>query len=180
DLDTQPAWTLGDLPRLKTLAKAKEEETLSLTDESFAMKRKIAELQSLMLKADTKMEESARFLRAKDDPDFAKMIRVRQLGPEHTENQQKLRKTTQLVRDRVLQLENHLAVLKKRVGQEKSGSVPMKAPSLDTIARTMRNITVAVNEKTYEIDDLELRLDVLRLTSKKTSSTPSRNQRAST
>ena len=57
----------------------------------------------------------------------------------------------------------------------------IRAPSLDTIARTMRNITVAVNEKTYEIDDLELRLDVLRLTSKHTGSstsvgTPSRKQ----
>ena len=45
----------------------------------------------------------------------------------------------------------------------------------------MRNITVAVNEKTYEIDDLELRLDVLRLTSKRTgpsvsSGTPSRKE----
>ena len=53
DLDTQPTWTLGDLPRLKTLAKTKEEDTLSLTDESFAMKRKIAELQSLMLKGES-------------------------------------------------------------------------------------------------------------------------------
>lgn len=53
DFDTQPAWTLGDLPRLKSLAKAKEEDTLSLTDESFAMKRKIAELQSLMLKGES-------------------------------------------------------------------------------------------------------------------------------
>lgn len=54
------------------------------------------------------------------------MIKVRQLGPEHTENQQKLRKTTQVVRERVSQMETYLATLKKRIEQEKSGSNPMK------------------------------------------------------
>lgn len=122
DLSSQSSWTLGDLPTLVRLSKEKEKSTMTLADESAEIKRKIAELQSLMLKADTKMEEAARFLRAKDDPDFAKvsrgmasdlagmsasdsfsvfarfrqMVRVRQLGPEHLENQQRLRMTTQV------------------------------------------------------------------------------------
>lgn len=45
-----------------------------------------------------KREEVDRFLRAKDDKKFAEMIKVRTLGPEHTENQLKLRKSTQASR----------------------------------------------------------------------------------
>lgn len=41
--------------------------------------------------AETKREEAARFIRAKSDPAFAKMVRVRQLGPEQVENQKKIR-----------------------------------------------------------------------------------------
>lgn len=42
-----------------------------------------------------KREEVERFLRAKDDRKFAEMVKVRTLGPEHTENQLKLRKCMQ-------------------------------------------------------------------------------------
>jgi len=45
-----------------------------------------------------KREEVDRFLRAKDDKKFAEMIKVRTLGPEHTENQLKLRKSIQASR----------------------------------------------------------------------------------
>ena len=45
-----------------------------------------------------KREEVDRFLRAKDDRKFAEMIKVRTLGPEHTENQLKLRKCIQASR----------------------------------------------------------------------------------
>ena len=45
-----------------------------------------------------KREEVDRFLRAKDDKEFAEMIKVRTLGPEHSENQLKLRKSIQASR----------------------------------------------------------------------------------
>jgi nucleoporin NUP159 len=45
-----------------------------------------------------KREEVDRFLRAKEDKKFAEMIKVRTLGPEHTENQLKLRKSIQASR----------------------------------------------------------------------------------
>jgi hypothetical protein len=41
--------------------------------------------------AQTKREEAARFIRARSDPVFAQMVRVRQLGPEQVENQKKIR-----------------------------------------------------------------------------------------
>ncbi|CED85606.1 Nuclear pore complex, Nup214/CAN component [Phaffia rhodozyma] len=163
DLQSQTTWTLGDIRSFSKLIKEKEKDTSSLKDESEEMKRTIGELQSYLLKADTKLEEVARFLRARDDPDFAKMVRIRQLGPEHLENQQRLRKTTQTVRDRIGQLENHLDILRKEVIREKNGRASMKAPTLDSISRTIRNITAAVREKAFEIEDLSLRLHVLQL-----------------
>jgi nucleoporin NUP159 len=45
-----------------------------------------------------KREEVDRFLRAKEDKKFAEMVKVRTLGPEHTENQLKLRKSIQASR----------------------------------------------------------------------------------
>lgn len=42
--------------------------------------------------AETRREEITRFSRAKADPDFAKMLKVRTLGPEHAETQSQLRK----------------------------------------------------------------------------------------
>lgn len=50
DFDSQPAWTMGDIPSLVELAKGKEKETLTLGDDSEDMRRKIIELQSMMLK----------------------------------------------------------------------------------------------------------------------------------
>jgi hypothetical protein len=42
--------------------------------------------------AGTKKEEIARFNKAKTDPEFAKMLKVRTLGPEHLETQSQLRR----------------------------------------------------------------------------------------
>ena len=46
--------------------------------------------------ADLKREEAARFLRARSDPEFRKLLKVRQLGPEQTQNQQELRKQVEV------------------------------------------------------------------------------------
>jgi hypothetical protein len=44
------------------------------------------------LTAETKKEEIARFNKAKTDPEFAKMLKARTLGPEHLETQSQLRR----------------------------------------------------------------------------------------
>ena len=42
--------------------------------------------------AETRKEENDRFSKAKADPDFAKMLKARTLGPEAAETQAQLRK----------------------------------------------------------------------------------------
>jgi hypothetical protein len=90
-----------------------EKETLALKDQTLDYKVKIADLESMFMKgmalysisflnraahtflllssAGVKIEEAARFIRARDEPGFA--VNIRQLGPEHLENQDRLRKS---------------------------------------------------------------------------------------
>ncbi len=119
-------------------------------------------MQSLQLKAEAKREEVARFIRARSDPEFAKMIRIRQLGPEHVENQSKLRKASQVVRDRIVELEEYLAALKDKLQQAKTGRTTLKAPSLDSVARASRNITARTSAVMLELDNLALEMDLMR------------------
>ena len=83
-----------------------------------------------------------RFSKAVNNPDFSRMLRTRNLGPEHLEKQTRLRKqvrvrasvscqfvfshTPQSIRDRVEKLESHLQAAKKKSEREKSGKVGFK------------------------------------------------------
>ncbi|GAA5830463.1 hypothetical protein JCM3766R1_002730 [Sporobolomyces carnicolor] len=156
-------WSLGDLERLRELTREIKPRVESLHDAALQQKQRTAELQSQMLKAETKREEAARFVRAKNDPAFAKMIRIRQLGPEQIEHQRKIRLQMEAVRSRVEQLEDHLMALKSKVNEDQKGRTSFKAPSLDSVNRAVRNITAAVTEKTFELDQLAHRLDQVRL-----------------
>jgi len=95
-----------------------------------------------ILAASTRREEIARFSKAVNNPDFARMLRTRNLGPEHLEKQTRLRKqvrvrayvprqctpshSPQSIRDRVEKLESHLQAAKKKLEREKSGKVGFK------------------------------------------------------
>ncbi|KAM0749624.1 hypothetical protein T439DRAFT_35452 [Meredithblackwellia eburnea MCA 4105] len=87
----EKTWSMGDLKELVVLTDQVRPLVEKLVAAALVQKREAAELQSALLKAETKREEAARFLRAKSDPVFAKMVRVRQLGPEQAENQKKIR-----------------------------------------------------------------------------------------
>ncbi len=115
-------WTFGDLPAMSDTIRSNESDLLELVDAMFTVQKGLADLQRLVLKskspsssrlppfnipaAEMKREEVDRFLRAKDDKKFAEMIKVRTLGPEHSENQLKLRKSIQASRsmNRVLSI----------------------------------------------------------------------------
>lgn len=176
------AWSMGDLPKLRDLTNEVAPDVGALVEVALGQKREAAELQSLMLKAETKREEAARFIRARCDPVFAKMVRVRQLGPEQVENQKKIRVAVEATRSKIEQLEEHMRTLKDKVIEDKIGRSSFKTPPLDAVNRAVRNITAAVTEKTFELDDLALRLDLLRVTkvTPLLMSTPTRLQRRTT
>ncbi|KJA22211.1 hypothetical protein HYPSUDRAFT_1085268, partial [Hypholoma sublateritium FD-334 SS-4] len=71
-------------------------------------------------KAGTRREEIVRFNKAKNDKEFAKMLRSRTLGPEYSETQTHSRKSIRAVRDRIQKLETHLQEDKKKLTQSTS------------------------------------------------------------
>ena len=156
-------WALGDLAQLGEATKLVGPKTAGAVAEAQALQRQAAELQSLLLKAETKREEAARFIRARSDPVFAKLVRVRQLGPEQVEYQKNIRLQVEGVRARIEQVEEHLVGVKDKVRQDRQGKTAFKAPSLDSVNRAVRNITSAVKDKASELDDLALRIDLLNV-----------------
>ncbi|KAL8291693.1 hypothetical protein RQP46_001951 [Phenoliferia psychrophenolica] len=157
------AWTMGDLPQLVKLTDKVSPSVGTLVGAALVQKRQAEDLSAALLKAETKREEAARFLRAKTDPAIAKVVRVRQLGPEQIENQKQIRLSVEAVRARVEQVEDHMLVLKDKVMEERLGRSSFKIPSLDAVNRAVRNITVAVSDRMFELDELASRLDLLRV-----------------
>lgn len=117
-------------------------------------------------------------------------MRSRQLGPEAAETQQRLRSQQKQVSERIQQLEEQIQALRKLVLTARRGAQPLKygprspcavlraaadadsparwssrAPTLDTISRSIRHITMAINQRMYEIDDLSLRFDMTQISS---------------
>ena len=95
--------------------------------------------------AETLKEEIVRFSKAKADPEFARMLKDRTLGPDAAETQSQLRKQIrvsnellplytvvgklpylQLINDRIEQLEGHLSSCKKKVEERRKGKPSLK------------------------------------------------------
>ncbi|WFC95170.1 hypothetical protein MBRA1_001817 [Malassezia brasiliensis] len=162
DLQDPASWTFGDLPSLASVARALQmriEDTERAVTES---QQRVSSIQSVQLKGEIKRDEAARFLRARKDPSFAKLVHVRHLGPEHMENQQRLRRTTHMVRERMQELEDYLHTIKTTVANEKSGRSSLRPPSLDSVYRSTEHISTLAARRLAELDRLGAELKELR------------------
>ncbi|KAH0584932.1 hypothetical protein H2248_008204 [Termitomyces sp. 'cryptogamus'] len=150
-----------------------EKDLDELRDIRLAQHTQLKEIQSNALKAKTRKEEIGRFDRAKNDKEFAKMLRARSLGPEHLETQAQLRRAIRVIRDRVQTLEDHLRGSKKKLTQVKTGRPSIRPPSLDSINRTYRNINIALGQQAAQIALLKKRFTKLRSSPELSTSGPS-------
>ena len=154
DLPKADSWVFGDIQSLSSLTS----ELLQLVTESEAQvaetRKRIASIESVQLKTEVKREEIARFLRARQDPDFAKKVRVRHLGPEQLENQARLRRSSHLVRERLSELGEYFNGLQKFALNAKQGQTTLRAPTLDTIYRSADNIGRLVSARIRELDKM--------------------------
>ena len=158
DLSRLDTWVFGDLGLLHGISdELAQAVALSQPQRSEAFKR-IFSIESVQLKSEVKREEVARFLRARQDPDFAKMVRVRHLGPEQMENQARLRRASHLVRERMNELGEYFDGLKKSKANEKYGRTMLRAPALDTIYRSVDHIDRLVSERVWELGQIEREL----------------------
>ncbi|EAU85586.2 hypothetical protein CC1G_06299 [Coprinopsis cinerea okayama7 len=178
DLGDKSKWALGDLKQFGQVMLKLGEDLDELEKQREEVKQAVRELRSSMLKANTRREEIIRFNKAQNDADFAKMLKMRSLGPEHSESQTHLRKTVRNVRDRITKLESHLQSSKKKLAQATTGKVSIKAPTLDIVNRTFRNIELAISQQADDVSQLVARAAKLNLEDQpSTPSTPARDAR---
>ncbi|KAH9848407.1 hypothetical protein C2E23DRAFT_889067 [Lenzites betulinus] len=176
DLGDPTKWILGDLAQFKEIMKEVGRELEKWEKEKATCITTIRELESDMLKATTRKEEIARFHRASQDTEFARMLKARTLSPDHLETQAQLRREIRTMRGRIQQLEDHIQASKKKLNSLKDGKPSIKPPSLDTINRTYRNIDLAIDQEEGDVSSLADRVAQIELTStrgKLSFSTPS-------
>ncbi|TFK50032.1 hypothetical protein OE88DRAFT_308545 [Heliocybe sulcata] len=160
------AIVFDDIGRLNEKFVAVESEVVELKARKKSYNQAIRELEGGLLKATTKREEIVRFSKASKDPEFAKAVRIRSLGPEYAETQSQLRRNIKAARDRVETLEDHIRTAKKRMKEYKTGKAAFRHPPLEAIHRTYDNIDDALDQEAADIADIADRIAQLRLEKK--------------
>ncbi|KAJ7671645.1 hypothetical protein DFH06DRAFT_121173 [Mycena polygramma] len=172
DLGNRTKWALADAVQFGQTMRLYEQDLADLKEERAQKEQALRELRSNLLKAGTRREEIGRFLKAQHDNDFAKMLKARTLGPEHLETQTHLRRSIRAMQDRIQKLESHLQESKKRLSRANSGNPGLRAPTLDTLNRTFRNMDIALDNQTGDVEKLAARVAKLNM------KTGQRNSRA--
>ncbi|KAJ6577346.1 hypothetical protein B0H19DRAFT_1019727 [Mycena capillaripes] len=163
DLGNRAKWALADAVQFGQTMRLYEQDLADLKEERAQNGKLLRELQSNLLKAGTRREEIGRFLKAQHDNDFAKMLKARTLGPEHLETQTHLRRSIRAIQDRIQKLESHLQDSKKRLSRATSGNPGLRAPTLDTLNRTFRNMDIALDNQTSDVEKLTARVAKLNM-----------------
>ncbi|GLB40668.1 putative nuclear pore complex [Lyophyllum shimeji] len=166
DLFDAKKWSPATAAQFGAVMVQFEKDLDELKDVRDGQREILREIQASMLKAGTRKEEISRFNKAKSDKEFAKMLKSRTLGPEHLETQTQLRRNIRTMRDRIQKLEDHLKASKKKLTQVKTGQPGLRAPSLDTINRTYRNIDLAIQHQSAEVAQLKKRMARLQLSAR--------------
>ncbi|KZP00652.1 hypothetical protein CALVIDRAFT_462961, partial [Calocera viscosa TUFC12733] len=151
-------WNFADFSALNTVVNEVQAGNVPLKDKDLQYRRMSVEIDSLVLKAETKKEECARFKRAHEDKDYVTIMRIRHLGPEQSENQTRLRHSSLVVHNQLERLEDYVTAMKTTVIQKKSGSKPLTGPTLDTVNRTIRNLDSTAVSELATLDNLSKRL----------------------
>ncbi|KAG1750246.1 hypothetical protein EDB19DRAFT_2022507 [Suillus lakei] len=126
DLADATKWAPGDIKEYGRVMTEVQSDIKKIKEQRKLLKHSLKELESSMLKAGTRKEEIIRFTRAQTDSEFAKMLKIRTLGPEYLETQSQLRRDIRAMRDRVQKLEDHLQSSKKRLAELKAGKPSLK------------------------------------------------------
>ncbi|KTW26482.1 hypothetical protein T552_02963 [Pneumocystis carinii B80] len=120
----------------------------------------IKSLKKTFIKLEAKHIEVSRFIRARTDHEFTRMIKVRQLGSEHLENQIKLRKICQTVENYLWKAEESFALYKAKLAGKTNGNI--KLPSLESIKKALGKINSLIQQSMNETNNLEFELKRLK------------------
>ncbi|KAG5436915.1 hypothetical protein PCANB_001325 [Pneumocystis canis] len=118
-------------------------------------------LKKMFIKLEAKHIEVSRFIRARTDQEFTRMIKVRQLGSEYLENQAKLRKICQNVENCLWKAEEKIALYKVKLAGKTNSNI--KLPSLESIKKALGKINSLIQQSTNEVNNLEFEFKKLKM-----------------
>ena len=113
-----------------------------------------------------KTGQAEKFLKARQDPSFARAMQIKELSPQQSADQVRLRKVVQMTEARLAELEAGIGGLKRRTDRGSRDARKLHAtsqPALERMQRTVRNIDVAIRDRQNAMDDLSRRINSLRL-----------------
>ncbi|KAG0152513.1 hypothetical protein CROQUDRAFT_147885 [Cronartium quercuum f. sp. fusiforme G11] len=162
DRNTLKEWGMADLSTLSSHVNKLIEQAHQARSYLDSRFQKVRALESGASKADMKHDEVKRLLRAYNDPGYSKVIGSRQLGPVQLARQKNMRRLTRDIKLGTTQVSVALQHLKTRLSNIKSGRRQIQPPFLDTINRSIHNITHALTHHIINIRQLNSRVQSLQ------------------
>ncbi|WWD00126.1 hypothetical protein V866_007034 [Kwoniella sp. B9012] len=172
NLSSHDITAFSSISQLTDIVESLRNELADLRNEDNGTELKLAELQSRMLKTDMKTGQADKFLKARQDPSFAKVMQIKDLSPEQAASQTRLRKAVQIAETKIEELEASIAGLKRRAELREQGRSNTPQPALERVQRSVRNIDAAIRDRQQTIDDLARRIGGVRLSSPSRSGSP--------
>nr|XP_018265939.1 uncharacterized protein I303_02316 [Kwoniella dejecticola CBS 10117]OBR88097.1 hypothetical protein I303_02316 [Kwoniella dejecticola CBS 10117] len=162
----------SSITQLTSIVEELSRELKELRNDDNGAELKLAELQSRMLKTDMKTGQADKFLKARHDPSFAKVMQVKDLSPEQAASQTTLRKAVQVAESKIEDLDASITGLRRRAEQREQGKATSQQPALERVQRSVRNIDAAIRDRQQTIDELARRIGGIGIQSPSKSGSP--------
>ncbi|KAF9192079.1 hypothetical protein BGZ51_006271 [Haplosporangium sp. Z 767] len=120
------------------------------------------QLRADLIKATTKKEEIGRLLKARQDPDLLEKVLSSELNPAQISQQEQMKKSFEIVDNRLRELEDYVETLNLRASRMRQGN-DVEGPTMDSIRRAIRNISSTLLHRQADLDQLSSELDQLAI-----------------
>ncbi|EIW68597.1 hypothetical protein TREMEDRAFT_74106 [Tremella mesenterica DSM 1558] len=147
----------SSLDQVKDVVEQLSERLETLRNEEGDVSVELGLLQAGMLRSDMRVGQAEKFLKARQDPAFASAMQVRELNPQQSEAQIRVRKSVQNAEHRLDELESLIAGLKRKDRHS------ISTPALERVQRSVRNVDAAIRSRQETIEDLSHRISSMRL-----------------
>ncbi|KAF9573654.1 hypothetical protein EC968_008291 [Mortierella alpina] len=119
-------------------------------------------LRADLIKVTNKKEEVGKLLKARLDPDLHQMVMASELNPAQLSKQEHMKKSFAIVDGRLRELEDYVEALNAKASKMRQGH-DAEGPTLDSIRRTIRNISGTLLSRQADLDQLSDELNQLAI-----------------
>ncbi|KAF9966516.1 hypothetical protein BGZ70_002064 [Mortierella alpina] len=119
-------------------------------------------LRADLIKVTNKKEEVGQLLKARLDPNLHQMVMASELNPAQLSKQEHMKKSFEMVDGRLRELEDYVEALSAKASKMRQGH-DAEGPTLDSIRRTIRNISGTLLSRQADLDQLSDELNQLAI-----------------